>query len=74
MSIGENIKRIRKEKGLTQKELADKCNLSPEPVAQVRFLPGAPFLCLDMTIIKPSHKERAFCIFGQSPINPRYFL
>lgn len=35
MSIGENIKRIRKEKGLTQKELADKCNLSRSYLADV---------------------------------------
>lgn len=27
MTVGENIKKIRKEKGLTQKELADKCNI-----------------------------------------------
>src|SRR5690606_42014749 len=35
MSIGGNIKRIRKEKGLTQKELADKCNLSRSYLADV---------------------------------------
>ena len=27
MTIGNNIKRIREEKGMTQKELADKCNI-----------------------------------------------
>lgn len=27
MTVGENIKKIRKEKGMTQKELADKCNI-----------------------------------------------
>lgn len=28
MAIGENIKRIRKEKGLTQKALGERCNIS----------------------------------------------
>lgn len=28
MTVGENIKEIRKEKGLTQKQLGDKCNIN----------------------------------------------
>ena len=34
MTIGENIKRVRKEKGLTQKELAKKLNVSEPMISQ----------------------------------------
>lgn len=34
MSIGENIKRFRKEKGFTQKELADRLETTPQNLAQ----------------------------------------
>ncbi len=32
--IGENIKRVREEKGMTQKELAEKCNLATITIRQ----------------------------------------
>lgn len=35
MSIGGNIKKIRKERGFTQKELAEKCNLSRSYLADL---------------------------------------
>lgn len=35
MSIGKNIKKIRKERGFTQKELAEKCNLSRSYLADL---------------------------------------
>lgn len=34
MSIGENIKRIRKEKGITQKALAEKLHVDPSMISQ----------------------------------------
>lgn len=34
MSIGENIKRIRKEKGITQKALAEKMHVDPSMISQ----------------------------------------
>lgn len=52
MSIGENIKRIRKEKGLTQKELADKCNLSRSYLADVERDRYNPSLDTLMVIAK----------------------
>lgn len=35
MSIGENIKKLRTERGFTQKELAEKCNLSRSYLADL---------------------------------------
>src|SRR5690606_35886 len=52
MSIGGNIKRIRKEKGLTQKELADKCNLSRSYLADVERDRYNPSLDTLMVIAK----------------------
>ena len=42
MSIGQNIKKYRKEKGLTQRELADRIGVSVQAVSKWETDTGAP--------------------------------
>jgi hypothetical protein len=44
MNIGENIKKIRKSKGLTQKELADKMGITQQSFAQYERTQNIPKL------------------------------
>ena len=77
MSIGGNIKRIRKEKGLTQKELADKCNLSRSYLADVerdRYNPSLDTL----TVIAKNLDVKVSTLLGEGDCkyckNPSAFL
>lgn len=38
MTVGENIKKIREKKGMTQKELADKCNIIYQTIGKYETL------------------------------------
>ena len=74
MNVGENIKKRRKEKGLTQKELAKKLNVSEPMISQyesketlkletIRKIARA--LDVSLNVLLDSNNEKTFSIFSQ---------
>ncbi len=74
MNVGENIKKRRKEKGLTQKELAKKLNVSEPMISQyesketlkletIRKIAIA--LDVSLNVLLDSNNEKTFSIFSQ---------
>ena len=74
MNVGENIKKRRKEKGLTQKELAKKLNVSEPMISQYESKETLKLetirkiaIALDVTlnVLLDSNNEKTFSIFSQ---------
>lgn len=75
MNVGENIKKIRKEKGMTQKELADKCNIIYQTIGKYErnilkpkyetLYKIAEALDVSLNMLLDSNDEKTFSIFSQ---------
>lgn len=55
LSVGENIRRIREEKGIPQSKLAEKCGVSQSMICQIERGTKVPTLPLSVDIAKVLH-------------------
>ncbi len=75
MNVGENIKKIRKEKGLTQKELGALCGMSESQIRHYELNYKTPrietirkiaiALDVSLNVLLDSNNEKTFSIFSQ---------
>lgn len=57
MRVGENIRRIREEKGISQTELGKQCAVSPSMICQIERGTKVPTLPLSVDIAKALNCE-----------------
>lgn len=67
MNIGENLKKLRKQRGLSQQDVADKLNVSRQ--AYCRYENGQRELSLDfLCALADFYEETTDSILGREPI------